>query len=177
MSRSLTSRCLTPCRWTLWSAPTHQVITALYSCKIYQNSRELAGKICIKTMTIQIQVYRQKPSKGVPVINWMLTLVCLQICLARLQVRTGRSSTSSDQRSTSKLHPSSLLISFKSSSTRTQIYPSVSRLRADILPHFGSVCLYRCRLPFLPLQCDPALLPEPNHVMLNHLYALSIKVH
>ncbi|KAF2976229.1 hypothetical protein EK904_002664 [Melospiza melodia maxima] len=23
--------------------------------------------------------------------------------------------------------------------------------------------------------CDPALLPEPNHVMLNHLYALSIK--
>lgn len=25
-------------------------------------------------------------------------------------------------------------------------------------------------------QCDPALLPEPNHVMLNHLYALSIKV-
>ncbi|TNN67827.1 5'-AMP-activated protein kinase subunit beta-2 [Liparis tanakae] len=32
--------------------------------------------------------------------------------------------------------------------------------------------------PILPphlLQCDPALLPEPNHVMLNHLYALSIK--
>lgn len=107
----------------------------------------------------------------------MLTLVCLQICPARLPVRTGRSSTSSDQRSTSKLRPSSLLISFKSSSTRTQIYLSVSRLRADILPHFGSVCLYRCRLPFLPLQCDPALLPEPNHVMLNHLYALSIKVH
>lgn len=26
------------------------------------------------------------------------------------------------------------------------------------------------------LQCDPTLLPEPNHVMLNHLYALSIKV-
>uniref|UniRef100_A0A672LDW2 Association with the SNF1 complex (ASC) domain-containing protein n=1 Tax=Sinocyclocheilus grahami TaxID=75366 RepID=A0A672LDW2_SINGR len=24
-------------------------------------------------------------------------------------------------------------------------------------------------------SCDPALLPEPNHVMLNHLYALSIK--
>lgn len=30
--------------------------------------------------------------------------------------------------------------------------------------------------PFVPSQCDPALLPEPNHVMLNHLYALSIKV-
>uniref|UniRef100_A0A8K9X2R8 5'-AMP-activated protein kinase subunit beta-1 n=1 Tax=Oncorhynchus mykiss TaxID=8022 RepID=A0A8K9X2R8_ONCMY len=26
-----------------------------------------------------------------------------------------------------------------------------------------------------PHQCDPALLPEPNHVMLNHLYSLSIK--
>lgn len=30
---------------------------------------------------------------------------------------------------------------------------------------------------FYVFQCDPALLPEPNHVMLNHLYALSIKVH
>ncbi|KAK5932625.1 hypothetical protein CgunFtcFv8_004315 [Champsocephalus gunnari] len=25
------------------------------------------------------------------------------------------------------------------------------------------------------ISCDPTLLPEPNHVMLNHLYALSIK--
>ncbi|XP_004689532.1 PREDICTED: 5'-AMP-activated protein kinase subunit beta-2 [Condylura cristata] len=25
------------------------------------------------------------------------------------------------------------------------------------------------------ISCDPALLPEPNHVMLNHLYTLSIK--
>uniref|UniRef100_A0A4W5PCD2 Protein kinase, AMP-activated, beta 1 non-catalytic subunit, a n=1 Tax=Hucho hucho TaxID=62062 RepID=A0A4W5PCD2_9TELE len=25
------------------------------------------------------------------------------------------------------------------------------------------------------ISCDPALLPEPNHVMLNHLYSLSIK--
>ncbi|XP_065103477.1 5'-AMP-activated protein kinase subunit beta-1b isoform X1 [Paramisgurnus dabryanus] len=25
------------------------------------------------------------------------------------------------------------------------------------------------------VSCDPTLLPEPNHVMLNHLYALSIK--
>lgn len=24
-------------------------------------------------------------------------------------------------------------------------------------------------------QCEPTVLPEPNHVMLNHLYALSIK--
>ncbi|KAH8372146.1 hypothetical protein KR093_010176 [Drosophila rubida] len=28
---------------------------------------------------------------------------------------------------------------------------------------------------FSLLQCEPTLLPEPNHVMLNHLYALSIK--
>lgn len=27
----------------------------------------------------------------------------------------------------------------------------------------------------VPLTCEPTLLPEPNHVMLNHLYALSIK--
>lgn len=26
-----------------------------------------------------------------------------------------------------------------------------------------------------PIACDPNVLPEPNHVMLNHLYALSIK--
>jgi hypothetical protein len=25
------------------------------------------------------------------------------------------------------------------------------------------------------MSCEPTLLPEPNHVMLNHLYALSIK--
>ena len=28
----------------------------------------------------------------------------------------------------------------------------------------------------MPLQEDPNLLVEPNHVILNHLYALSIKV-
>lgn len=27
----------------------------------------------------------------------------------------------------------------------------------------------------IPQHCEPSLLPEPNHVMLNHLYALSIK--
>ncbi|XP_075262267.1 5'-AMP-activated protein kinase subunit beta-2-like [Convolutriloba macropyga] len=27
----------------------------------------------------------------------------------------------------------------------------------------------------ISVQCEPSLLPEPNHVMLNHLYALSIK--
>lgn len=29
---------------------------------------------------------------------------------------------------------------------------------------------------FVLFQLEPGLLPEPNHVMLNHLYALSIKV-
>jgi hypothetical protein len=27
-----------------------------------------------------------------------------------------------------------------------------------------------------PLACEPTLLPAPNHVMVNHMYALSIKV-
>jgi 5'-AMP-activated protein kinase regulatory beta subunit len=26
-----------------------------------------------------------------------------------------------------------------------------------------------------PLNCEPTLLPRPNHVMVNHMYALSIK--
>ncbi len=26
-----------------------------------------------------------------------------------------------------------------------------------------------------PLSCEPTLLPMPNHVLLNHMYALSIK--
>lgn len=46
--------------------------------------------------------------------------------------------------------------------------------------HLDLICLCYCCSPFSlwvsSRQCDPALLPEPNHVMLNHLYALSIKV-
>ncbi|KAG1684013.1 5'-AMP-activated protein kinase subunit beta-1 [Nymphon striatum] len=38
-------------------------------------------------------------------------------------------------------------------------------------PHLLQVILNRD----VPLTCEPTLLPEPNHVMLNHLYALSIK--
>ena len=26
-----------------------------------------------------------------------------------------------------------------------------------------------------PLSCEPTLLPTPNHVMVNHMYALSIQ--
>lgn len=38
-------------------------------------------------------------------------------------------------------------------------------------PHLLQVILNK----EIPLHCEPTLLPEPNHVMLNHLYALSIK--
>ncbi|XP_064470688.1 5'-AMP-activated protein kinase subunit beta-1-like [Ornithodoros turicata] len=38
-------------------------------------------------------------------------------------------------------------------------------------PHLLQVILNKD----VPLRCEPTLLPEPNHVMLNHLYALSIK--
>ncbi|CAG2063319.1 unnamed protein product, partial [Timema podura] len=46
-------------------------------------------------------------------------------------------------------------------------------------PHLLQVILNKdtplSHLVLLPVQCEPTLLPEPNHVMLNHLYALSIK--
>ncbi|UYV68214.1 PRKAB2 [Cordylochernes scorpioides] len=38
-------------------------------------------------------------------------------------------------------------------------------------PHLLQVILNKD----VPISCEPTLLPEPNHVMLNHLYALSIK--
>lgn len=38
-------------------------------------------------------------------------------------------------------------------------------------PHLLQVLLNKD----IGVSCDPTLLPEPNHVMLNHLYALSIK--
>ncbi|CAD5118834.1 DgyrCDS7512 [Dimorphilus gyrociliatus] len=38
-------------------------------------------------------------------------------------------------------------------------------------PHLLQVILNK----EIPVHCEPTLLPEPNHVMLNHLYALSIK--
>ena len=38
-------------------------------------------------------------------------------------------------------------------------------------PHLLQVILNK----EIPQHCEPTLLPEPNHVMLNHLYALSIK--
>ncbi|XP_071338299.1 5'-AMP-activated protein kinase subunit beta-1-like [Trachinotus anak] len=41
----------------------------------------------------------------------------------------------------------------------------------DLPPHLLQVLLNKDT----GVSCDPTLLPEPNHVMLNHLYALSIK--
>lgn len=51
---------------------------------------------------------------------------------------------------------------------------SVSCLPAK--PPIGSSVRKIMTLCVVHHQCDPTLLPEPNHVMLNHLYALSIKV-
>ncbi|XP_016087861.1 5'-AMP-activated protein kinase subunit beta-1-like [Sinocyclocheilus grahami] len=50
---------------------------------------------------------------------------------------------------------------------------SEDRLRSPPIlpPHLLQVLLNKDT----GISCDPTLLPEPNHVMLNHLYALSIK--
>lgn len=51
-------------------------------------------------------------------------------------------------------------------------YHGVKHTAPPILPpHLLQVILNK----EVPLHCEPSLLPEPNHVMLNHLYALSIK--
>uniref|UniRef100_T1J982 5'-AMP-activated protein kinase subunit beta-1 n=1 Tax=Strigamia maritima TaxID=126957 RepID=T1J982_STRMM len=50
--------------------------------------------------------------------------------------------------------------------------PSEKNTGPPILPpHLLQVILNKD----VPVSCEPTLLPEPNHVMLNHLYALSIK--
>lgn len=49
-------------------------------------------------------------------------------------------------------------------------YPSSQRPPA-LPPHLLQVLLNKDT----PLSCEPTLLPAPNHVMLNHLYALSIR--
>lgn len=55
-----------------------------------------------------------------------------------------------------------------------QFFPASSHISSQ---NCHIVHLALCLSAFICfLQCDPALLPEPNHVMLNHLYALSIKV-
>ncbi|XP_078741035.1 5'-AMP-activated protein kinase subunit beta-2-like, partial [Lampetra fluviatilis] len=53
------------------------------------------------------------------------------------------------------------------------VYRAEERFRVPPMlpPHLLQVILNKDT----NISCDPALLPEPNHVMLNHLYALSIK--
>jgi 5'-AMP-activated protein kinase regulatory beta subunit len=52
----------------------------------------------------------------------------------------------------------------------------VSPLPANLFtPHLSLLHLQVILNKDTPVQCDPNVLPEPNHVMLNHLYALSIK--
>ncbi|TRZ00672.1 hypothetical protein DNTS_012307 [Danionella cerebrum] len=53
------------------------------------------------------------------------------------------------------------------------VFKAEERFKAPPIlpPHLLQVILNRDT----HVSCDPALLPEPNHVMLNHLYALSIK--
>uniref|UniRef100_A0A6I8P3U5 Protein kinase AMP-activated non-catalytic subunit beta 2 n=1 Tax=Ornithorhynchus anatinus TaxID=9258 RepID=A0A6I8P3U5_ORNAN len=53
------------------------------------------------------------------------------------------------------------------------VFRSEERSRAPPIlpPHLLQIILNKDT----NISCDPALLPEPNHVMLNHLYALSIK--
>lgn len=53
-----------------------------------------------------------------------------------------------------------------------QPQPNEKNVGPPILPpHLLQVILNKD----VPVSCEPTLLPEPNHVMLNHLYALSIK--
>lgn len=52
-------------------------------------------------------------------------------------------------------------------------YEQTSKIRGPpvLPPHLLQVILNKDT----PISCEPTLLPEPNHVMLNHMYALSIR--
>ncbi|KRZ08612.1 5'-AMP-activated protein kinase subunit beta-2 [Trichinella zimbabwensis] len=65
---------------------------------------------------------------------------------------------------------------YNKNSSYTQELPEVPVFRKYseppvLPPHLLQVILNKDT----PISCDPNVLPEPNHVMLNHLYALSIK--
>ncbi|KRX47113.1 5'-AMP-activated protein kinase subunit beta-2 [Trichinella murrelli] len=65
---------------------------------------------------------------------------------------------------------------FHRNSSYTQEVPEVAVFRKYsqppvLPPHLLQVILNKDT----PVSCDPNVLPEPNHVMLHHLYALSIK--
>ncbi|CAB4064005.1 PRKAB [Lepeophtheirus salmonis] len=62
------------------------------------------------------------------------------------------------------------LINIKTSDNEDKL--GSSQIHPPILPpHLLQVILNKDT----PLSCEPTLLPTPNHVMINHLYALSIK--
>ncbi|XP_068246980.1 5'-AMP-activated protein kinase subunit beta-1-like [Palaemon carinicauda] len=52
-------------------------------------------------------------------------------------------------------------------------YQQLEKIRGPpvLPPHLLQVILNKDT----PISCEPTLLPEPNHVMLNHMYALSIR--
>ncbi|XP_045129001.1 5'-AMP-activated protein kinase subunit beta-1-like [Portunus trituberculatus] len=52
-------------------------------------------------------------------------------------------------------------------------YQQTDKIRGPpvLPPHLLQVILNKDT----PISCEPTLLPEPNHVMLNHMYALSIR--
>ena len=102
-------------------------------------------------------------------------VILQQTCPVPLLVRTNRIHMSSDQKTRSKILLTYLHTCCKCCSTRTQesLWVRTPRLCKSVT----TACkLVEFILSLFLHQCDPTLLPEPNHVMLNHLYALSIKV-
>lgn len=147
-----------PCRWTLWSVLTHQVSSELHWCKMYQYRIQLETVYCCLCADLSSsppgpygqQQYVFKPEehlKAPPILPPHL----LQVILNK----------------DTNISVSVVLPFMRSHSLIHFAFDTVATAVTSSHPEIPCV---------LSLQCDPALLPEPNHVMLNHLYALSIKV-
>ena len=97
----------------------------------------------------------------------IMPVVCLQTCPAPPQVRMGRSSTSSDLRSISKLHLFSLLTSSKSFSTRTPIYlsvpPSIYKFNSFLGPWTELHLLLFTIFSLFAVWPCPAAWTQPRH--------------
>ena len=59
----------------------------------------------------------------------------------------------------------------------TQDIPSYKGATVGLPPHLPNVLQNTILNQEVPLTSDPIVLPEPNPVVLNHLYALSVKDH
>lgn len=59
----------------------------------------------------------------------------------------------------------------------TQDVPSYKGATVGLPPHLPSVLQNTILNQEVPSRMDPIVLPEPNPVVLNHLYALSVKDH